>query len=151
MVVTRLWAEDDERYSRAVVDVMRQSCMADCRRGTLREEWKDYEEECKQGRLQTKLLDVRAGEAKDKKGYDRLNPVGRKMRKAKKGEKRREQLRQLGEAWSQVVISTASYLSYVTKEKVKYDVPIDNWKIKSPDHRLVQKKNETVSELLGRH
>ena len=27
MVVTRLWAEDDERYSRAVVDVMRQSCI----------------------------------------------------------------------------------------------------------------------------
>ena len=100
MVVTRLWAEDDERYSRAVVDVMRQSCMADCRRGTLKEEWKDYEEDCTQGRLQTKLLNVRAGEAKDKKGYDRLNPVGRKTRKAKKGEKRREQLRQLGEARS---------------------------------------------------
>ena len=31
MVVTRLWAEDNERYSRAVVNVMRQSCMADCR------------------------------------------------------------------------------------------------------------------------
>ena len=50
-----------------------------------------------------------------------------------------------------MAISTASYLSYVTKEKVKYDVLIDNWKIKSPDHKLVQKRNETVSELLGRH
>ena len=64
--------------------------------------------------------------SKDKKGYDRLNPVGKKMRKAKKGEKRREQLKQLGEAWSQVVISTASYLSYVAKEKVKYDVLIED-------------------------
>ena len=151
MVVTRLWAEDDERYSRAVVDVMRQSCMADGRSGTVYEEWKDHEEDCKQGRLQTKLLDVRAGEAKEKKGYDRLNPVGRKMRKAKKREKRREQLRQLGEAWSQVVISTASYLSYVAKEKVKYDALIEDWMIKSQDHRLVQRRNETVSELLGRH
>ena len=90
MVVTRLCAEDDERYARAVLDVMRQSCMADSQRRTLRKEWKDCEEDCKQGRLQTKLLNVRAGEAKSKKGYDRLNPVGKKMRKAKKGEKRRE-------------------------------------------------------------
>ena len=79
MVVTRLWLEDsDEKYSRAVVDVMRQSCMA------RPEEWKGFEKECRKGKLQTKLLNARAGEAKDKKGYDRLNPVGKKMKRAKK-------------------------------------------------------------------
>ena len=77
--------------------------------------------------------------------------MGKGTRKAKKGDKRREQLKQLGEAWSHVVISAASYLSYVAREKVKYDVLIEEWKIKSPDHKLVQKRNETVSELLGRH
>ena len=77
---------------------MRQSCMADSQRRTLRTELKDYDEDSRQGRLQTQLLNVQAGEAKDKKWYNRLNPVGKKMRKARKGEKRREQLKQLGEA-----------------------------------------------------
>ena len=82
--------------------------MAEKQRRTLRKEWKDYEEDCRQGMLQTQLLNVRAGEAKDKKRHHRLNPVGKKMRKANRGGKRREQLKQLGEVWSQVVISTAS-------------------------------------------
>ena len=48
-------------------------------------EQKGFEEDCKHGKLQTKLLNVRAGEAKGKKGYGRLNLVGNGMRKAKKG------------------------------------------------------------------
>ena len=39
----------------------------------------------------------------------------------------------------------------MANEKVKYDVLIEDWKIKSPGHRLVQKRNETVREMLGRH
>ena len=128
LVVTKMWIKDSgRRHSQAVKDVIQVLCRTD------REHWDEVKQECTNGKM--RYTDLTDEDVSEEEGYKRLMPTDGSRK-------------QQGDDWMEVVVVTASLLSYVPVEKDTWQKIMEDWKIKDKNHWCVQKPGTSIREMM---
>ena len=128
LVVTKLWINDTgRRHSQAVKDVIQVLCR------TEHSDWDAVKLECMGGKM--RYAELTDEDVSSEEGYQRLMPTG-------------DSRKQQGDDWMEVVVVTASLLSYVPVELETWESIIDDWRIKDKNHWCVQRPGVSVREMM---